>query len=105
MKHDLVLVTLSREQIAKAKEVNGRRKRITHALVCAPYGQIFGTEKHCLRYYASWVKNFPLLFAKGVKTDKYEISDFNYTFNLVIKLIKTHDKMHMKKYGSLVRIF
>ena len=31
---DLILVALTPEQIAKAKAVNGPRKRITHALLC-----------------------------------------------------------------------
>ena len=51
MKYDLTLVTLSQEQIAKAKKANGTRKRITHALVCGPYGQILGTEAQCLKYW------------------------------------------------------
>lgn len=49
MKHDLTLVTLSPEQIAKAKETNGARKKITHALICGPHGQMFGTEAQCLK--------------------------------------------------------
>ena len=36
MKHDLTLVRLDPEQIAKAKEANGARKKITHALICGP---------------------------------------------------------------------
>ena len=40
MRHDLVLVPLSRDQIAKAKEAHGKRKRITHALLCGPHGQL-----------------------------------------------------------------
>ena len=47
MKHNLTLVTLTADQIANAKEANGQRKRITHALICGPYGQKFGTEKQC----------------------------------------------------------
>ena len=100
-KHDLVLVTLDREQIAKAKHVNGKRKRITHALICGPYGQIFGTKQQCLKYFAAWDPRrrwevapsqwragmFPNLFAAAVETDQYEILDYKTTFNLVIKLI------------------
>ncbi len=33
-----------------------RRKRITHALICGPYGQVFGTEKECLQYFTAWVR-------------------------------------------------
>ena len=100
----LILVTLNPDQIAKAKEVNGRRKRITHALLCGPYGQIFGTEKQCLKYWSAWnPKNrievtpgrytaiFPKLFDKAVKKNKYEIHDFESTFNLVNKLIAAED--------------
>jgi len=47
MKHNLTLVVLTPEQIARAKAANGNRKRITHALVCGPYGQMFGTERPC----------------------------------------------------------
>ena len=32
-------------------------------------------------------ENFPDLFGKAVETDKYEISNFEATFNLVDKLI------------------
>ena len=65
----LILVTLNPEQIAKAKEANGKRKRITHTLLCGHYGQIFGTEKHCLKYYTAWKQNFPTLFSRS-KTNR-----------------------------------
>lgn len=99
MKHNLTLVTLSDEQVAKAKVANGPRKRITHALICGPLGQMFGTEKQCLKYWIAWDPNpewraggiFPTLFDEAVKTDKYEISDFEHTFNLVNKLIALQD--------------
>ena len=106
MKHDLTLVALNREQIAKAKEVNGKRKQITHAVICGPYGQLFGTEKQCLKYYSAWaparrievapgkkVSIFPNLFGRAVRTDNYEISDFESTFNLVNKLIVLNDSI------------
>ena len=104
MKHDLTLVALNQEQITKAKEVNGKRKQITHAVICGPYGQLFGTEKQCLKYFSVWdpayrievtlgkyVAIFPNLFSKAVKTDRYEISNFEHTFNLVNKLIALND--------------
>ena len=91
MKHDLTLVALNQEQIAKAKEKNGKRKQITHAVICGPYGQIFGTEKQCLKYYSVWVRIFPTLFGRGLRTDRFEISDFEHTFNLVNKLIVIND--------------
>ena len=87
----LILVTLNPGQIAKAKEINGKPKRITHALLCGPYGQIFGTEKHCLKYFSVWVKIFPTLFSRGVTTDVYEIVNFKTTFDLVNKLIEAEE--------------
>ncbi len=105
MKYDLTLVTLSAEQIAKAKEVNGARKRITHALICGPHGQIFGTETQCLKYWTAWdpcrkieVSKgkfravFPDLFSRAVKTTDYPIKDFETTFNLVNDLIATQER-------------
>ena len=53
-KHNLTLVTLTPNQILRAKEVNGKRKQITHALICGPYGQRFGTERQCLKYFNGW---------------------------------------------------
>ncbi len=93
MKHSLILVALNQEQISKAKEVNGNRKQITHALICGPFGQIFGTEKQCMKYYSAWIEVFPLLFDKGIETDSHEISDYRSTFNLVNKLISAHDPL------------
>ncbi len=87
----LILVTLNQEQITKAKEINGKRKRITHALLCGPYGQIFGTEKQCLKYYTVWKEIFPALFSEARRTDVYEIANFETTFDLVNKLIEADD--------------
>ena len=53
-KHELILVSLNKAQIARARKANGKRKQITHALLCGPYGQIFSTEKQCLKYYLVW---------------------------------------------------
>ena len=100
MKHNLTLVTLTPDQIVKAKEVNGARKKITHALVCGPYGQIFGTESQCRKYFAAWDPAykievgpgklnaiFPKLFNKAVETEEFEITNFETTFDLVNILI------------------
>ena len=104
MKHDLTLVRLNPEQIAEAKRVNGARKRITHALICGPYGQIFGTESQCLKYWEAWNPRrkievskgkfraiFPDLFGKAVKTDDFPIANFETTFDLVNELIARQD--------------
>jgi len=93
MKHDITLVTLSQDQAAKAKEVNGKHKHVTHALICGPCGQLFGTEKYCRKYFSVWVAIFPLLFDKSVETESYEISDFEGTFNLVNKLNMLHNSL------------
>ena len=93
MNHRLVLVTLTPDQVAKAKQANGKRKKITHALVCGPYGQIFGTEKFCLKYFDVWVEIFPLLFSRRVKTGRHRITNFKSTSNMVTKLIEVHDSL------------
>lgn len=93
MKHKLVLVSLNQQQIESAKKVNGSRKQITHALVCGPHGNLFGTEKFCRKYYSAWVNVFPLLFDEGVETDDFEIVDYESTFDLVTKLIEIHDPL------------
>ena len=109
-RYPLILVTLSPEQIEKAKEINGKRKQITHALLCGPYGQMFGTEKQCLKYWSAWRPEnrveispghyramFPNLFDRSVVTNKYEISDFESTFNLVNELIDAEEAAKVKK--------
>ena len=106
MKHNLTLVILTREQIAQAKEANGRRNRITHALVCGPHGQMFGTEKQCLKYFTAWDPDhrievapgqyealFGDLFDKAVKTTACAITDFRTTPELVTRLMEASDKL------------
>lgn len=104
MKHNLTLVRLTADQIVRAKEVHGSRKRITHALICGPYGQMFGTEKQCLKYFTVWDPAyrfevspgkfrsiFPNLFDKAVKTDTYDIDDYKSTPELTDILINAND--------------
>ena len=103
-KYNLVLVKLDPNQIARAKDANGSRKRITHALLCGPYGQIFGTENHCLKYFTAWDPKsrievspgkfraiFPTLFDKAISTDTHEIIDYESTFGLVEKLFEASE--------------
>ena len=95
---ELLLVTLTDNQIEKAKEANGIRKRITHALLCLPYGQIFGTEKQCRKYFDAWNPNrtnpiFPQLFRRAAVVHDYFIKDFESTFNLVMILIEAQDEL------------
>ena len=66
MKHNLTLVILTPEQIARAREANGRRKRITHALVCGPYGQMLGTERQCHKYFMLWDPDHRIEVAPGM---------------------------------------
>ena len=104
MKHNLRLVKLTPDQILRAKEANGKRKRITHALICGPYGQMFGTEKQCLKYFTVWdpayrfevapgrfKSMFPGLFDKAVRTDKFQITDYKDTWGLTEKLIEASE--------------
>ena len=89
---DLILVALKPDQIEKAKAMNGSRKKITHAVICGPHGQLFGTQKQRIKYYSVWKDIFSVLFRKGVETNEHEISDFKGTFNLVNELIDLDDK-------------
>ena len=104
MKHDLILVKLNQDQIARAKQANGISKRITHALIGDPYGQILGTERQCLKYFTVWDPTyrfevgpgrfkaiFPNPFAKAVGTDSYEITAYKTTWGLVEKLIQASE--------------
>lgn len=101
MKYNLILVTLNQAQSKKAKEINGPRKTMTHALICGPYGQIFGTEKYCRKYYSVWSKIFPYIFDKSIETIEHDIVDYETTFNLVNKLIEIHDSL--EKSGKPAR--
>ena len=92
MENSLILVALNDEQIEKAKAINGQSKRITHALLCGSYGQIFGTEKHCLKYYMPWKDIFRNLFKESKSVQTYEISQYESTFDLVNILIAASDQ-------------
>ena len=100
MKHNLTLVTLTPEQIARAREANGTRTRITHALVCGPYGQMFGTERQCRKYFAAWDPDLRIevapgqfrapsadLFDQAVTTTAYAFSDYVTTPDLARRLM------------------
>ena len=85
-KQPLVLVRLHPDQALRAKEVNGKRKRITHALICGQYGRIFGTEEHCLKCYTVWSDIFSSLFSKPLRTSSYAMDNFTSSFNLETRL-------------------
>ena len=91
--NDLILVRLSKEQIDTAKALHGGRSRITHALICGEHGRLFGTEKHCRKYYSAWKDIFRSLFSTVYETELYDIDDYESTPELVIKLLEEHDKL------------
>jgi len=90
------LVELEDEQIRKAKEANGPRKQITHAVVCGEYGQVFGSEKQCRKYYSAWSEIFPKLFDGGKEVKGREPGGYESTFDLVNILIAAHDSLENK---------
>ncbi|MCE2029296.1 hypothetical protein [Sessilibacter corallicola] len=104
-KQPVILVKLNEDQIKRAKEANGPRLRITHALLCGKYGQIFGTENQCRKYYNSWGprKLFPHILGDAYETDDQSISNYETTDELVTVLIKANDpierKMQFEKIG------
>ena len=87
------LVTLNNEQIARAKKENGERKQISHAVVCGEYGQLFGTEMFCRKYFSAWCEIFPHLFSGGEEVTTVELSRLKSTPDLVMKLIKANDRL------------
>lgn len=89
----VLLVELNEEQIWKAEVANGARKQITHAVVCGDYGQIFGTEKLCRKYYSAWSEMLPRLFEGGKEEKGHEPSSYESTFDLVNILIAAHDSL------------
>ena len=67
MSENVLLVKLNAEQIKLAKHENGERTQISHAVVCGKYGQLFGTEKQCRKYYEVWKRIFPIYLQVGLK--------------------------------------
>ncbi|MBL0517986.1 MULTISPECIES: hypothetical protein [Aeromonas] len=96
MNNDLVLVTLGVEQIAEAKEANGKRKQITHALVVGNYGVMFGTEKQCMKYYSVWKNIFKELFGKCYETNQFHLTTYICSGNVVMDLIAESDRRKPK---------
>lgn len=96
MEADLVLIALNGDQISRAKDVNGKRKQITHALVCGKYGVMFGTEKQCRKYYSAWKEIFKNLFGKCYESDDYDLNIYECSGNIVMDLIAESDKRKPK---------
>ena len=89
---DLVLVRLTPEQVTRAEAANRARRHITHALICGPFGQMFGTEQQCRKHFDSWNPArepavFPTLFRQAVELDDFAIADYSNTDDLVLRLI------------------
>lgn len=91
--NDLVLVTLTDEQVVLAKRANPHSRKITHALLCGSYGQMFGTEKQCTKYYCSWETIFRHLFERIYKSELHQIECYESTFNLVNLLVEADDRI------------
>jgi hypothetical protein len=100
---DLVLVKLSDEQITLAKQANGTRLKITHALLCGGYGQVFGTEKQCSKYYDVWRDIFRRLFHQAYKAETYPIQCYQSTFNLVMSLVEEDDRIELQRQAKRSR--
>ncbi|QPR53239.1 hypothetical protein [Aeromonas allosaccharophila] len=96
MENELVLVALDAEQIDKAKDENGKRKQITHALVVGNYGVMFGTEKQCMKYYSVWKDIFKDLFGKSYETDQYYLTTYKSSGKVVMDLIEESDRRKPK---------
>jgi hypothetical protein len=97
---DLVLVKLNGEQIALAKQANGARRKITHALLCGSYGQMFGTEKQCAKYYDAWKDIFRHLFHQAFKTEMHPVRCYESTYNLVMSLIEEDDRIERRRQAK-----
>ena len=88
----LILAKLSEEQVTRAREANGKRKKITHVLMCGKYGNIFNTEKHCRKYFNAWRDIFKGLFDETVELKKIDlIDDYHSAFDIVSFLIRDQD--------------
>ncbi len=108
--HRIILARLDPDQIKKAKAVNGNRRQITHALLCGPFGQMFGTEKQCRKYFDVWrpeyrfepkaghfTAMFPDLFSEGLEVEYADIQDYHSTEELVTKMIDSQDKAQAER--------
>lgn len=90
-RYTLCLASLNPAQIIAAKSALGQRRRITHVLLCGPYGKIFGTEAQCRKYFTPWSTLFPEIFEKAIESTSYELEDYNETRDLVLHLLKESD--------------
>ncbi len=96
MTDDLILVFLNDDQRIKAKEANGKRKQISHALVVGGYGVMYGTEKQCRKYYSVWKDIFNNLFDKCYETSEFSLEIYISSGNVVMDLIAESDRRKEK---------
>jgi len=94
----LILAPLTGEQIAIAKSTLGARRQITHVLVCGSFGKMFGTEKQCRKYFAPWSTDFPTLFDQVIEANGVELTDYEETDGLVMRLIDAQGKRKPKDF-------
>lgn len=103
--NDLVLVKLSDEQVALAKQANPYRRRTTYTLLCGAHEQMLGTQNQYRKYYGTWKDIFRRLFDKVYRTLMYPIQRYESTVNLVTLLIKEDDRIEMRlqaKIGDVI---
>lgn len=86
----VLLVRLSRAQSEAARKANCNQKDYTHAVICGEYGQLFGTETFCRKYFNSWARIFPLIFDGGAEINSMEIHNFSHTADLAETLGDRH---------------
>jgi len=101
MKKELILTKLNNEQITRAKEENGSRKQITHALVVGHYGIIFGTYKQCEKYYIAWRDLFINLFKDSYETSSIELPYYKTDNGIVYKLCDDDKIRKRGKYSDI----
>ena len=97
-RHDLVVVKLNKNQIGKAKKAHAKHEKITHVLLCGPYGQLFGTEDFCTKRAITWLEVFPYIFKKRKKISRAKLSNYESTWDLVGTLITVQDGLSAQ-YG------
>jgi len=93
----IFFVSLTEDQIKKAKAVHGQQFHITHAVVCGKYGQWFGTKKQCEKYYSAWEH----IYRESLFDDSAEISTYEFkrydSDDLTGILMKADDKVERQK--------
>ena len=82
MNDSLIMAALDDEQVAKAKQANGKNRRITHVVICGDYGRVFGTYNQCARHFSFFKNTFKKLFFEAKIVDSCRINDYQDTFEI-----------------------